>query len=72
MKRYIKVESSSKDAVYQDAKDQRNLNQIYTSLNSLIDAMNGLSTEKFNEIGLDLFYKVALDKLQDMYIYYKP
>ena len=71
MKRYIKVQSSSKEEIFNKAKDQRCLNEIYRSLNNLVDAMNDLSTEKFNEIGLDLFYKTVLDKIQDMYPYYK-
>lgn len=72
MKRYIRVEASSKQDTFREATDQRYLNEIYMSLNSLIDALNGLSTDKFNEIGLDRFYKTVLDKYQDMYKYYKP
>lgn len=72
MKRYIRVEASSKQDIFREATEQRYLNEIYMSLNSLIDALNGLSTDKFNEIGLDRFYKTVLDKYQEMYKYYKP
>lgn len=71
MKRYIRVQASLKDDIYQKAKDQRNLNEIYTRLNNLIDAMNELSEEKFDEIGLESFYKDVLDLNQKMYKYYK-
>lgn len=81
MKRYIRVEASSKQDTFREAThqpyldeatDQRYLNEIYMSLDSLIDALNGLSTDKFNEIGLDRFYKIVFDRHQDMYKYYKP
>ncbi len=72
MKRYIRVQASSKDDIYQKAKEQRNLNEIYTGLNNLIDAMNQISAEKFDELGLKSFYRDALDLNQKIYKYYKP
>lgn len=71
MKRYSKIQSVTKSDVFRQSADQANLNTIYRSLRELIDAMNGLSNEKFDELGLVDFYKEVIDWHQDLYKYYR-
>lgn len=59
MKRYVK--SVTKDDVFKQATQGRYLSELFTELSKLIDIMNGLSREKFEELGLESLYEASID-----------
>ena len=70
MKRYVKADGIKTD-IFKKATSQAAINDLYLGLMKISRALENMSEEDYNKLGLSGFYQEVNDKLQDIYPYYK-
>lgn len=70
MKKYIKADGTKTD-IFRKATQQAAINELYLGLQKICRAMNDMSNEDFDRLKLSKFYAEVVDKIQEVYPYYK-